>query len=101
MVATSRADVSRTYSKRDETYSTDSGAVDYNSWVESPKGRKLTAKLDKDVVLAEGAEHLLISFLALMMVNCRNHRLQAVRYRAHLHGTDGRLAREQGRRDRA
>lgn len=28
--------------------------VDYNSWVESAKGRKLAAKLDKDVVLAEG-----------------------------------------------
>lgn len=28
--------------------------VDYNSWIESPKGRKLSAKLDKDVVLAEG-----------------------------------------------
>lgn len=28
--------------------------VDYNSWIESPKGRKLAAKLDKDVVLAEG-----------------------------------------------
>lgn len=31
-----------------------SAAVDYNSWIESPKGRKLSAKLDKDVVLAEG-----------------------------------------------
>ena len=29
-------------------------AVDYNSWVESDKSRKLVAKLDKDVVLAEG-----------------------------------------------
>jgi len=28
--------------------------VDYNSWVESDKGRKLSASLDKDVVLAEG-----------------------------------------------
>lgn len=28
--------------------------VDYNSWVESDKGRKLTSTLDKDVVLAEG-----------------------------------------------
>ncbi|ROV94543.1 hypothetical protein VMCG_08206 [Cytospora schulzeri] len=28
--------------------------IDYNSWVESAKGRKLSAKLDKDVVLAEG-----------------------------------------------
>lgn len=28
--------------------------VDYNSWVESDKGRKLAASLDKDVVLAEG-----------------------------------------------
>lgn len=30
------------------------GRFDYNSWVESDKGRRLTAKLDKDVVLAEG-----------------------------------------------
>jgi len=29
-------------------------AVDYNSWVESDKGRKLANSLDKDVVLAEG-----------------------------------------------
>ena len=28
--------------------------VDYNSWVESDKGRKLAASLDKDIVLAEG-----------------------------------------------
>ncbi|KAG6016145.1 hypothetical protein E4U43_004146 [Claviceps pusilla] len=30
------------------------GRFDYNSWVESDKGRKLTSTLDKDVVLAEG-----------------------------------------------
>ncbi|KAF7563012.1 hypothetical protein G7046_g1103 [Stylonectria norvegica] len=30
------------------------GRFDYNSWVESDKGRKLTKDLDKDVVLAEG-----------------------------------------------
>ncbi|CAK7265426.1 hypothetical protein SEPCBS119000_001506 [Sporothrix epigloea] len=30
------------------------GRFDYNSWVESDKGRKLTSGLDKDVVLAEG-----------------------------------------------
>lgn len=30
------------------------GRFDYNSWVESNKGRKLAASLDKDVVLAEG-----------------------------------------------
>ncbi|CAK7222694.1 hypothetical protein SCUCBS95973_004931 [Sporothrix curviconia] len=30
------------------------GRFDYNSWVESDKARKLTASLDKDVVLAEG-----------------------------------------------
>lgn len=28
--------------------------VDYNSWQESEEGRKLTAGLDKDIVLAEG-----------------------------------------------
>ncbi|KAJ9156171.1 Anp1-domain-containing protein [Pleurostoma richardsiae] len=30
------------------------GRFDYNSWVESDKGRKLANSLDKDVVLAEG-----------------------------------------------
>ena len=29
-------------------------AVDYNSWVESEKGLRLAASLDKDVILAEG-----------------------------------------------
>lgn len=33
---------------------TDYSTVDYNSWIESSKGRKLVAKLDNDVVLAEG-----------------------------------------------
>ena len=28
--------------------------VDYNSWIESDKGLKLAAGLDKDIVLAEG-----------------------------------------------
>lgn len=32
--------------------------VDYNSWVESEKARKLTKKLDKDIVLAEGESHV-------------------------------------------
>ncbi|KAK3334252.1 Anp1-domain-containing protein [Neurospora tetraspora] len=30
------------------------GRFDYNSWVESDKGRRLASSLDKDVVLAEG-----------------------------------------------
>ena len=30
------------------------GRFDYNSWVESEKGRRLAASLDKNVVLAEG-----------------------------------------------
>lgn len=30
------------------------GRFDYNSWQESETGRKLTASLDKDIVLAEG-----------------------------------------------
>ena len=30
------------------------GKFDYNSWIESDKGLKLAASLDKDVVLAEG-----------------------------------------------
>lgn len=29
-------------------------AVDYNSWIESDKGRKLRQKLDPNTVLAEG-----------------------------------------------
>lgn len=28
--------------------------VDYNSWIESDKGRKLQNSIEKDVVLAEG-----------------------------------------------
>lgn len=28
--------------------------VDYNSWIESEKGLKLAAKLDKNTILAEG-----------------------------------------------
>ena len=31
------------------------GRFDYNSWQESETGKKLTASLDKDIVLAEGA----------------------------------------------
>ncbi|KAG6008987.1 hypothetical protein E4U21_003539 [Claviceps maximensis] len=30
------------------------GRFDYNSWVESDKGRRLTSTLDKDIILAEG-----------------------------------------------
>src|ERR1700753_2402924 len=30
------------------------GRFDYNSWIESDKGRRLAATLDKNVVLAEG-----------------------------------------------
>lgn len=30
------------------------GRFDYNSWIESDKGRRLANSLDKDVVLAEG-----------------------------------------------
>lgn len=30
------------------------GRFDYNSWVESDKGRRLANSLDKDIVLAEG-----------------------------------------------
>ncbi|KAL2430407.1 Mannan polymerase II complex anp1 subunit [Exophiala dermatitidis] len=30
------------------------GRFDYNSWIESDKGRRLTSTLDKDIVLAEG-----------------------------------------------
>lgn len=36
------------------------GRFDYNSWVESDKGRRLSASLDKDVVLAEGKGALLL-----------------------------------------
>jgi hypothetical protein len=30
------------------------GRFDYNSWIESDKGRRLAASLNKDVILAEG-----------------------------------------------
>ena len=29
-------------------------AVDYNSWIDTPKSKKLVKTLDKDIVLAEG-----------------------------------------------
>lgn len=32
-------------------------AVDYNSWQESEKGRRLAASLDRDIVLAEGMSY--------------------------------------------
>lgn len=35
-------------------FNTNKPIVDYNSWIESPKGLRLAASLDKDVVLAEG-----------------------------------------------
>lgn len=31
--------------------------VDYNSWIESDKARKLVKSLPKDVILAEGLYH--------------------------------------------
>lgn len=71
--------------------------VDYNSWIESPKGRKLSAKLDKDVVLAEGMRFLTNSVPFLRALTSEISRLQAVRHWAHVHGADGRLARKQGR----
>jgi len=42
------------YENRDGKKVDIEGRFDYNSWVESDKGRKLAASLDKDVVLAEG-----------------------------------------------
>lgn len=51
-------------------------AVDYNSWVESAKGRKLAAKLDKDVVLAEGQSHSPHTPIVVLTVD--SLRLQAV-----------------------
>ena len=40
---------------RNDDYGVDlQGRFDYNSWIESDTGRKLTKKLDPDVVLAEG-----------------------------------------------
>lgn len=37
-----------------ETYTYSSFAVDYNSWIESDKGRRLRSRLDSNIVLAEG-----------------------------------------------
>jgi hypothetical protein len=31
--------------------------VDYNSWIETDKSRKLTSTLSKDIILAEGQYH--------------------------------------------
>lgn len=54
MDATLKGDVSRT-APHLLCVTTDKFAVDYNSWVESDKGRRLANSLDKDVVLAEGS----------------------------------------------
>lgn len=92
----SRADVSAYTSIIPDRPLANLVTVDYNSWIESPKGRKLSAKLDKDVVLAEGTR-LHMTSCAPCALTPLIYRLQAVRYRTHLHGAHGRLAGEQGR----
>jgi len=36
--------------------------VDYNSWIESDKARKLAASLDKDVIIVEGTSFCELTF---------------------------------------
>lgn len=50
------------------------GRFDYNSWVESDKGRRLSASLDKDVVLAEGKNLESLKLVPSLQL----HRLQGV-----------------------
>lgn len=80
------------YKERDGKMVDIEGRFDYNSWIESDKGRKLAASLDKDVVLAEGTG-VIPKFMVSFLTSCR---LQRVQDRAYLHGHNGRLAREQG-----
>ena len=54
MAKTLRENVSGACYMASLDYMANSSLVDYNSWVESPKGLKLAASLNKDVVLAEG-----------------------------------------------
>lgn len=65
-------------------------AVDYNSWVESEKGLKLGASLDKDVVLAEGITQR-VTGLCLRLTA---YRIQGVRHRPGIPRGYGRLAEE-------
>lgn len=55
MVVISKEDVSFSPFSMVFVASANCSLVDYNSWIESDKGRKLAASLPKDVVLAEGA----------------------------------------------
>lgn len=72
------------YQERDGKMVDIEGRFDYNSWVESDRGRKLAASLDKDVVLAEGA--LLSPFSHISVLSLTFPRLQGVPDRPHLHG---------------
>lgn len=73
------------YKERDGKMVDIEGRFDYNSWIESDKGRKLASSLDKDVVLAEGAEFI-PKFILSVLTICR---LQGVQDRAYLHGHNG------------
>lgn len=65
-------------------------AVDYNSWVESEKGLKLAASLDKDVVLAEGITQRATE----LCLRLTAYRIQGVRHRPGIPRGYGRLAEE-------
>lgn len=73
------------YKERDGKMVDIEGRFDYNSWIESDKGRKLAASLDKDVVLAEGTGFI-PKFMVSFLTSCR---LQRVQDRAYLHGHNG------------
>ena len=54
---------------------TSSFLVDYNSWVESDKGRRLRASLDTDTILAEGYKEYDTGRTYLVgMGDCRNNK---------------------------
>lgn len=54
--------------------------VDYNSWIESDKGLRLAASLDKDTVLAEGTVSMGARRKHPFLLMVRN-RLRGVRHR--------------------
>lgn len=65
-------------------------AVDYNSWVESERGLKLAASLDKDMVLAEGITQAATG----LCLRLTAYRIQGVRHRPGIPRGYGRLAEE-------
>lgn len=70
------------------------GRFDYNSWQESDVSKKLAATLDRDVILAEGMRFGTAKPGRVTLTS--SNRIQGIQDPAEVHGSHGRLAREQG-----